>query len=183
MNSLATQAKTRLAGQVTTCPSKPSVSRHASTSLKHIKARRAHAQRGATAVEFAMVFPLFFSVLYAIVMFSLILVAQQNLTLAASEGARAALNWQANSGYSDAVSKRTSATCTAAKLVTASLVQKMQCQSSNATCNGGMLCVTVTLSYDYSTYPIVPTLPLLSFAVPSSLTSTAMVQLNPENIQ
>jgi Flp pilus assembly protein TadG len=183
MSPLAIRAKPGIATPVTTCPSKSSATPHAGRPLKHLEVRRAHAQRGATAIEFALVFPLFFSVVYAIVMFSLILVAQQNLTLAASEGARAALNWQANSGYADALSRRTDAACTAAKLVTAALVQKMKCQSANATCNGGMQCVTVTLSYDYSNNPIVPTLPLLSFAVPSLLTSTAIVQLNPENIQ
>ncbi|KLU20452.1 pilus assembly protein TadE, partial [Caballeronia mineralivorans PML1(12)] len=46
------------------------------------------------AVEFAIVFPLFFLVFYAIVTYSMIFVAQQSLTLAASEGARAALRYQ-----------------------------------------------------------------------------------------
>lgn len=49
-------------------------------------------QRGATAVEFALVFPLFFLIFYAIVTFGLIFAVQQNLTLAATEGARAAYN-------------------------------------------------------------------------------------------
>jgi Flp pilus assembly protein TadG len=49
---------------------------------------RPRRQRGTAAVEFAMIFPLFFVILYGIVTFSLIFVAQQNLTLAAEEGAR-----------------------------------------------------------------------------------------------
>ena len=49
-------------------------------------------QRGATAVEFAIIFPLFFVICYAIICFGMIFVIQQSLTFAASEGARAALN-------------------------------------------------------------------------------------------
>lgn len=145
--------------------------------------RRPRAQRGVTAIEFALIFPLFFTILYAIVTFSLILVAQQNLTLAASEGARAALNWQANTSMSSALAARTTAACSAAKLMTANLVQSAQCASTSASCGTGMVCVNVQLTYNYSANPLVPTLPLLGFTVPSNLSSSATVQLNPENIQ
>lgn len=151
--------------------------------LEPRRVQRARAQRGVTAIEFALVFPLFFTILYAIVTFSLILVAQQNLTLAASEGARAALNWQSNSSLSTALDARASAACTAAKLMTATLVQSAQCTATHAVCGTGMQCVSVQLSYNYSAKPLVPTLPLLGFTVPTSLSSSATVQLNPENIQ
>ncbi len=147
--------------------------------------RRAREQRGATAVEFALVFPLFFTVLYAIVTFSLILVAQQNLTMAAEEGARAALNWQSNTSMQSALTNRGNAACTAAKAVAATLVQSMQCTPTSSTCGPGgtMQCVNVVLTYNYQANPLVPTLPLLGFAVPATLSSSATVQLNPENIQ
>jgi Flp pilus assembly protein TadG len=77
---------------------KPMATQSARAPLKRIDVRRVHAQRGATAIEFALLFPLFFAILYAIITFSLIFVAQQNLTLAAEEGARAALNWQSSTG-------------------------------------------------------------------------------------
>lgn len=150
-----------------------------------VRTRRLRAQRGATAVEFALVFPLFFAILYAIITFSLILVAQQNLTLAAEEGARAALNWQSNTSMQSALTNRGNAACAAAKLVGAKLVQSMQCTSSSSTCgpSGAMQCIQVLLTYNYQANPIVPTLPLLGIVVPKSLASTATVQLNPENIQ
>jgi Flp pilus assembly protein TadG len=159
------------------------VIRHAHGQPRPMRVRYPRTQRGVTAIEFALVFPLFFAILYAIVTFSLILVAQQNLTLAASEGARAALNWQANAGMQDALAKRAAAACTAAQQVTATLVQAMQCTSTSAACGSGMECVNVQLTFNYSLHPIVPTLPLLSYAVPTMLTSSATVQLNPENIQ
>lgn len=155
-------------------------------SARRVQMRRTRAQRGATAIEFALVFPLFFMILYAIITFSLILVAQQNLTLAASEGARAALNWQSNTSVDDALINRGKAACAAARLMTATLVQaQTTCTASPSYCgtDNAMRCVSVQLSYDYLTYPLVPILPLLGFAVPGTLSSSATVQLNPENIQ
>jgi hypothetical protein len=46
-----------------------------------------------------------------------------------------------------------------------------------------MQCVNVSLIYNYQANPLVPALPLLSSALPNALSSSATVQLNPENIQ
>lgn len=165
-----------------TCRATPSV-RRPRRSPGRVRSCRAHAQRGVTAIEFALVFPLFFAILYAIVSFSVILVAQQNLTLAASEGARAALNWQANSGVQSALTARANAACQAAQLMTSQLVRNAQCTATFAACGTGMQCVKVLLTYNNGVYPLVPPLPLLGFAAPTQLTSVATVQLNPENIQ
>jgi Flp pilus assembly protein TadG len=151
----------------------------------HIHVRHMHAQRGATAIEFALVFPLFFTILYSIVTFSLIFVAQQNLTMAAEEGARAALNWQSNTSMQSALTNRGNAACAAATAMVATLVQSMQCTPSSSTCGPGntMQCVNVLLTYNYQANPLVPTLPLMTYVLPSTLSSSATVQLNPENIQ
>ncbi|CAE6726112.1 TadE/TadG family type IV pilus assembly protein [Paraburkholderia aspalathi] len=153
--------------------------------LKRIHVHRASAQRGSTAVEFALLFPLFFTILYSIITFSLIFVAQQNLTLAAEEGARAALNWQSNTSMQNALVNRGNAACAAAKLMVATLVQAMQCTSSSAACgpSNAMQCVNVLLTYNYRDNPLVPNLPLLTYTLPGTLSSSATVQLNPENIQ
>ncbi|WP_341312448.1 TadE/TadG family type IV pilus assembly protein [Paraburkholderia sp. IMGN_8] len=164
---------------------KPLTTKPARSPLKRAYARRLRTQRGATAVEFVLVFPLFFTILYAIITFSLVMVAQQNLTLAAEEGARAALNWQSNTSLQTALDNRAQAACTAAKAMVASLVQTTQCASSSTNCGPGnaMKCVNVALTYDYKTNPLVPTLPLMSYTIPDTLSSSATVQLNPENIQ
>lgn len=52
-------------------------------------------QQGAAAIEFAIIFPIFFLIFYAIVTYGLIFAAQQTLTLAAAEGARAAVRYPA----------------------------------------------------------------------------------------
>ncbi|WP_087732804.1 TadE/TadG family type IV pilus assembly protein [Paraburkholderia piptadeniae] len=138
-------------------------------------------QRGSSAVEFALVFPFFFMIFYAIVTFSLIFVAQQSLTLAAEEGARAALNYQQAQDVKTALDDRTAAACQAASSLTNWLAARANCDASWAACtfDATMRCVTVTLTYDYGSHPLVPPIPLLDAALPSRLTSTSMVQLNP----
>ena len=142
-----------------------------------------HGQRGATAIEFALVFPLFFAIFYAIVTFSLIFVAQQSLTLASEEGARAALNYQVASSVTSAVAARASnAASVAASMFPAMISRGASSVAASASCGASMQCITVTVSYDYATYPLVPTLPLLGMALPRQLSSSATVQLNPVSI-
>nr|WP_175772370.1 TadE/TadG family type IV pilus assembly protein [Paraburkholderia phenazinium] len=145
---------------------------------------RSRRERGTAAVEFALVFPLFFVILYGIVTYSVIFVAQQNLTLAAEEGARAALNYQAATSTANALAARSSAACTTAKGMVTSLISTATCVSSSSPCSydATMDCVIVTLSYNYAGKPLVPSLPLTNFVLPASLASSATVQLNPENI-
>ncbi len=40
----------------------------------------------------------------------------------------------------------------------------------------------MSLTYNYASDPLVPSLPLLELALPSVLSAQAMVQLNPENL-
>jgi Flp pilus assembly protein TadG len=55
---------------------------------------RAHAQRGAYAVEFAMVFLISFSLLYGIISYGMLFAFRLGLQNAAEDGARAALRYQ-----------------------------------------------------------------------------------------
>ncbi|RKF48408.1 TadE/TadG family type IV pilus assembly protein [Paraburkholderia fungorum] len=141
-------------------------------------------QRGATAVEFALVFPLFFSIFYVIVTFSMIFVAQQSLTLATAEGARAALNYQSASTVPGALGLRATAACNTATHMVAQMIQTATCQTAQATCSydATMTCIAVTLTYNYAASPLIPTLPGLGLLLPQNLSGTATVQLNPVNI-
>lgn len=56
--------------------------------------RMVQRQRGVYALEFALVFLVFFFLVYGLLTYGLILAAQQTLTMAAQEGARAALRTQ-----------------------------------------------------------------------------------------
>lgn len=145
---------------------------------------RRRAQRGVTAVEFALVFPLFFGVFYAIVSYSLIFVAEQSLTLATAEGARAVLNYQKASTVPAALVLRTAAACTTAKNLVAPMIQNADCTTVQTACSYDptMTCIAVTMTYHYSTSPLVPNIPVLGLAMPTNLIGTATVQLNPVNI-
>jgi hypothetical protein len=46
-----------------------------------------------------------------------------------------------------------------------------------------MQCVNVSLTYNYQANPLVPNLLLINVTLPNTLSSSATVQLNPENIQ
>ncbi|EFI60011.1 MULTISPECIES: TadE/TadG family type IV pilus assembly protein [Comamonas] len=80
-------------------------------------------QQGAAAIEFAILFPIFFLIFYAIITYGLIFAAQQTLTLAAAEGARAAVRYPAPSSGSSATKEkqlldRLAAACATAALAT-----------------------------------------------------------------
>ena len=152
--------------------------------------RRPHGWRGhgraggSAAVEFALVFPLLFTVLYGIVTYSVLFVAQQNLTLAAEEGARAALNYQNAASVAGALAARSTNACSVASHTTQWLGAHALCAAQAQSCsyNSAMQCMQVTMTYDYAGHPLVPTLPLLSLALPQTLSSAATVQLDPENL-
>jgi Flp pilus assembly protein TadG len=143
-----------------------------------LSARR---ERGNSAVEFALLFPLFFLIFYAIVTYSLIFVAQQSLTLAAEEGARSVLKYQQADTDADALTKRVNTACPTATSMTNWLAGSADCAATPNACtyDKTMTCVTVTLTYHYAARPLVPSLPVLAKMLPTQLTSTAMIQLNP----
>lgn len=136
-------------------------------------------QSGATAVEFALVFPVFFLILYAVITYALILVTQQALTMAAAEGARAAVRFQ---GGSDTEAVRATAARAMAQqslswLAASGGLATPQAQAQD--CPGGVRCMSVVVRYDYANHPLVPPLlgPVLSLPTPSVLQGQAMAQI------
>jgi Flp pilus assembly protein TadG len=160
-------------------------------------ALRTHAtQRGNAAIEFALVFPLFFLVLYAIVTYSMLFLVQQSLTAAAGEGARAALVYSNDADPLAALNARAAQACQRALAFVSWLPgatsqspgSPMSCTPaisvapSGCADNTSMDCIQITLSYAYAANPLVPALPLLNLAIPASLTGQATVQIDPENL-
>ncbi|MCA7902802.1 pilus assembly protein [Burkholderia cepacia] len=135
-------------------------------------------QRGATAVEFAIVFPLLFVIFYGIVAFGMIFTIQQSLTFAASEGARAGL------AYAPSLAARiTNATTTAQSVVgwlnvgTPQVVAP-QC-SYDKSVPPSLYCLSVTVNYTPKDW--ITTMPFLGSILSQPLTSTAVVQI-PQSI-
>jgi Flp pilus assembly protein TadG len=163
---------------------------------RFVPLRRHQRERGVTAIEFAILFPVFFSILYAIIQYGIYFAVQQTLTLAAEEGARAALQYQTASSPTLALIARKGvalSTCqgmvtwatqmtnpsSSSPICTATL--PAQCPSSTSTSTSNMYCVQVVTSVSTGNF-VVPTLPGLSFLFPSSLGSTAIVQIDPANV-
>jgi Flp pilus assembly protein TadG len=168
---------------------KPRV-RKASDARRHRDVKRSRhlkRQRGVAAIEFALAFPLFFAILYGIVMYSMIFLVQHSLTAAAAEGARAALVYQNAANTTVALTNRANAACTRALAVVNWLTQP-QCTQTVSTAPAGcssntaMDCVQVTVSYAWSSKPLVPPLPLMGLISPTSLVGQATVQIDPVNI-
>lgn len=150
---------------------------------------RASAQRGVATLEYA--FMLLLGIL-PLVLFvangTLVFAAKQSLSLAAQEGARAALR------HGDAAQKKTQA-CAAARNAMAWLVNfsgvDADCGAPNAApvqvsgplpCTGGLAgyCMKVTVSYDAVTHPFMPGLgPLYGWVLDGPLHSEAVVHLDP----
>lgn len=152
-----------------------------------------HRQRGVVAIEFALVFlfgmlPLLLLTLSGVLIFA----AKQSLTLAAAEGARAALR------YGTTAQRQTNACEAAAEsmawLLTFSGAEPASCTtppapggayapiavSTAAPCpdTPTVECITVETSYDYNKYPFIPgTTTLYSWVMSGNLSSTATVQL------
>ncbi|MBN3814451.1 TadE family protein [Paraburkholderia sp. Ac-20347] len=149
---------------------------------------RLQRQRGAAAVEFAIAFPLFFLVLYAIITFCMIFLVQHSLTAASADGARAALVYVNAQDTATALSGRAQAACARALQGVTWLATAPTCttvvnaQPSGCTNNTAMDCIQVTLSYPWSTSPLVPTLPMLGAWQPTTLAGRATVQIDPVNL-
>lgn len=142
-------------------------------------------QRGVAALEFALVFPVLFLMMYGLLSYGMILAAQHSLAQSAAEGARADLRFDS---ANDALTTRTTAACARAKQGVQWLEQvsgygvvcKTQVEPSVScqlppTLSNVVHCLSVSLSYDYAAKPIVPRLPLLP--TPQRLTGMAVAQI------
>lgn len=148
-------------------------------------------ERGVDAIEFAIVFLLFFGLLWAVLTFGFIFAAQQTLTLAAENGARAALHYQPAQDQSAAIGARVAA----AQQDAAQSLQWLQwfnhayypanyVQASGQPCayNPNLVCFTVTVQYPYAQAPLFPPFPGFGLVAPQRLTGTATMQMDPTNL-
>jgi Flp pilus assembly protein TadG len=146
--------------------------------------RQQQRQRGVAALEFVFVFPLFFLIFYGIVSYGLILVAQQSITLAAAEGARAALRYAASDdertvNANNAAIGAGSAAAWLSGRLTFTGAPLAACPYNSGLVDGR--CYRVTVTYpNYAQNPLVPLLlgSLMNVAVPSQLSSSATIQID-----
>lgn len=153
--------------------------------LQLLRFHRGSQQRGVAALEWALVFPVLFLMMYGMLSYGMILAAQHSLAQSAAEGARAALRFDS---ANDAAATRTTAACAMAKQGVRWLEQisgygiacktqmepMVSCQLPPSLANV-VHCMSVSLSYDYAAKPILPRLPLLP--TPQRLTGMAVTQI------
>ena len=147
--------------------------------------RRGRGQGGAALLEFALVAPLLFLFLYAIVAYGMVLAVKHAVTQAAADAARAAVpvtqDLPAESGPSGTALAQanvdlnwlggTNACSQPGFSCTTSVLSP--CPGSGSSTN----CLQVTVRYDYVDHPIVPSLPGLGLILPDSLQSSTTTLL------
>jgi Flp pilus assembly protein TadG len=140
--------------------------------------------KGVAALEFAIVAPLFLTLVLGIVYYGTVFALQHVLTLAAEEGARAALRYPLTTNGGTTASTLNLRVAAAAQTARAMLPTSMSslvsstniAQPVTCTLPSGTQCVQVTLSLP--TRSILPTVPMVP--IPAVLTGSAMVQLSPD---
>ena len=151
--------------------------------------RRRDDERGAEMVEFAFVVVLLIALLYGIISYGLILSAQSTITQAAADGARAGIV-----AASTAVPNTpcTISACTVAegqagqdlgwmnKGACGTSATIITCVASEAPCTSNVNneCLTVTVTYNYSSSPLFPELPGMGVIMPSTISSTDVLQIS-----
>jgi Flp pilus assembly protein TadG len=152
-----------------------------------LRKRFQRSEDGAAMVEFALVIGLFVLVLYGLIAYGLALDLKQNMTHAATEGARAAIgavpigtetpDQAAERVAKDAVTRAMSSF---KQFDTSTMVEAhadaAQCQPNPPTPTAE--CITVTIKYPYKDKPIVPSAPGLGVVIPDTMTTKAVVELH-----
>jgi Flp pilus assembly protein TadG len=151
-------------------------------------------QRGSYAVEFAIIFPVLFGLVYALLSYGLVVSVRLYLQYAAEEGARAGLRYQVVSTGSQLPARITASQTVARNLLgwlpAPPQVQARVCRQDANVCTDGALPVTcgwqmsqacrmeVTVTYDYAGAPIAPALPGFGLLMPSTVMGQASVMLD-----
>jgi Flp pilus assembly protein TadG len=141
--------------------------------------RHGRGEDGAELVEFAFVVVLLITLLYGIVTYGLILAAQATLTQAAADAARAGIV-SASNAVTTAETQAGTDVGWMGKGSCATSGTPITCVATEEPCpsNGANTCLSVTVTYNYSSYPLFPELPGLGLITPSTLSSTNVLQLS-----
>lgn len=155
------------------------------------RTRAARRQRGVYAVEYALVFPIFFVLIYAVLSYGIVFAVRLGMQNAAEDGARAGLRY-----CTPALTCREAAARTVAQsrvdwlpAVAAPVARTcpigVDCAVSVTSCGTTLptRCqIVVTIDYDYASNPIAPPLPGFGFLLPDKLQGRASVLLVDGNV-
>jgi Flp pilus assembly protein TadG len=148
-------------------------------------------QRGVVAIEFGLVFLVFFALLWAILTFGFIFAVQQTLTLSAENGARAALRYQPATSVASGTALRVAAAAASSSNSlqwleqfdpSYSAAQAITVTAPACSYNAALVCFTVKVTYPYGKKPLIPPLPLFGLLAPKQLQGIAVMQVDPGNL-
>jgi Flp pilus assembly protein TadG len=155
-------------------------------------------EHGAEMIEFAIVVILLITLLYGIITYGLILAAQATVTQAAADAARSGLvmgsattscngntvssaGCTADSEASNDLGWMDKGTCNqivnGTNVVSSSGPLTCTATTENCPSNSAIECLSVTVTYNYSSDPLFPELPGLGLITPSAISSTNVIQL------
>lgn len=156
--------------------------------------RRSAPQAGVYALEYALVFPIFFLILYAVLGYGLLFTVRLSLQNAAEEGARAALKYQVTRAerldHAEAEAKKYLTWLSSSALnVSVQICTLSSVRDANGTClpvseldcassaKDDICSVEVSVRYDYEGYALAPNIPGLNLFYPSILIGRSSVLL------
>jgi Flp pilus assembly protein TadG len=172
---------------------------------KRLRRRHGEDERGAELIEFAFVVVLLITLLYGIITYGVILAAQATVTQAAADAARSGIvqgtGTSACNGSGQNGQVVSTAGCSAvaqastdlgwmnkggctemvgSTQVSTSSSSPITCTAKTAACPSAATntCLSVTISYNYSSSPLFPELPGLGVITPSTIASTNVLQLS-----
>jgi Flp pilus assembly protein TadG len=146
--------------------------------------RRREDDRGASAVEFALVVPFLLLIIFGIIAFGMMLSFRQTMSQAATEGARAGALSSGASSTARGTDAKNAASSALGALKVGGVA--LACGSSNVTCTYAEApcsndtthtCSTLTVSYPYRAHPML-SLPFVNLVMPSTLSYAATAREN-----
>jgi len=142
--------------------------------------KRLRGENGVELLEFALVIPIFVFVLYGLIAYGMMLSAKQTITNAASEAARAAVSAPAGDTTAETTAAHDRAQAAMKTLSGYNVDEPNAFSAQVGPCSQGSpnSCITVTITYNYASHPIVPPAPGLGLVTPDKLKSTAVVQVS-----
>lgn len=156
--------------------------------MSHFSGRRRalstrNPERGAALVEFSFVFLLLVLFIYGIAAFGVLLSTKNSMTHAAAEGARSALNVPFTPVDTLDARRITQATTAVASSLghMGARYQPSDTVASIAGCDSPTdtsKCITVTITYPWSSRPMIPLAPGFGFVMPDEIHATAVVRLS-----
>ncbi len=140
--------------------------------------RRRSDDRGAAAVEFALVLIPLLWIVFGIISYGMMMTFRQTLSQAATEGARAAAVELDSSQRTNEGRAAVDEAMSAVGINCGS--DGMTCTVTEAACqnDASVQCVTVTVSHLYRDNPMIPTPPLLGNVMPQTLEYSATVRVS-----